>query len=40
MPYRRAHVAVWLLLGLTLIAFSPGYPADSDTRRGSIISMG
>ena len=25
MPYRRAHVAVWLLLGVTLIAFNPGY---------------
>ena len=25
MPYRRAHVAVWLLLGVTLFAFWPGY---------------
>ena len=25
MPYRRAHVAVWLLLGVTLLAFWPGY---------------
>jgi hypothetical protein len=25
MPYRRAHLAVWALLGLTLLAFWPGY---------------
>ena len=25
MPYRRAHLAVWFLIGLTLLAFWPGY---------------
>ena len=25
MPYRRAHLAVWFLIGLTFLAFWPGY---------------
>jgi len=25
MPYRHAHLAVWLLIGLTVVAFWPGY---------------
>ena len=25
MPYRRAHLAVWLLIGLTVVALWPGY---------------
>jgi len=34
MPYRRAHLAAWFLIGLTVVAFWPGHLSrlDGDIR--------